>query len=474
MKLNLPPLEVFLSEDWIAGARSSRTLTTAMSAAVSPAAGNLLDFATLALEGQRGVANAIQIVSDLGRQVTNVVRGASATSIAGFSVAAIQLFTGALFRSIAVAADDAQANALYAQWDIACYLTLRRQAKAGDLPGGANYTNTQPGWKKDWAAPAVPAIPHEWKDYPNKHFDKEKSEWVTDPGTYRYYRRLILFTKGTPNSVEMPDKCFALTDAATAESCAMPDDAQIGLSLLTYPMMVENDYMPWGGIHLAPFAAILTSPSILHVQIREADVTALKLRIMEGMRQMWNVTRGPPLMPNRVTLWNDGYAGPTSNDQKAFDKLRDKKVQDAYKAAQDAWKNSNIETFDAYLKDHPLPAFPFVGAGPFDQIQQNGKARDGLSVEAARYPWILGDIPLVSAAMRQIARFQECRRACLRHFARLPVEVRIQARKNPDFSEEAIARWGGPNGAPPPLPKRPTKVNPAFKNPAVGNKVAKS
>ena len=436
--MNMPPLKVFLTDEWIGGAGLGRVAESGMSTVVSSSAGSLLQFASLAVEGAGGVPSAISTMADLGSQFIDVVQGGSATSIAGFAAAAIQLFVGRLQNAIAKGGKQAKANALQAQWDVASYLVLKRQAKAIDIPGGANFVHVQPGWKKDWPDAAVPPVPH----------SRFLSEGVLK------YRRLVLFEKGTPTDVSYKTDCFSLGGGG----CDVPPDAQVGLSLLTYPMMVDEWDLPWGGGQLTPFVAALTSPTVLHVQVRRAAIESLERRMREVMRSLFRVKHGPPFAADAVTLWPDGtYTGPSA-DQRPLTKARDAKIDASYQKTLAAWKASDEKmTLEEWFKKHPWvpPVIPHADAGPFIFDTAEGVERKGLTSDTAFISSMWMNLDNVSQAFRTLLRFWQCRQACLNHFSDLPSDVQTMARKNPDFSDENIAAWGGPRGGKPkPKPKR--------------------
>ena len=414
--LTIPPLEVVLSDDWIAGARTGLVAGygAGLQAVVSPDIGNVMRFGELVTEALGGVPEAVQNVIDFGSQAIAVFKGGSPISIAGFAVAAIQLLAGRLKYATELAGAVAESNALQAQWDVASYLILKRQDYARDCPGGGMYVNSQPGWKKDWPEGAVPVIPPAVTRY--QCADKNKgilaypsyfSCHASQAGkTYEFERECILFNAKEAtlqkNVENYNSDCFALTDAKTAKQCKVPDFAKIGISLITYPLMVEDASMPWGGAHLSPLAALLTTPTLIHVKMSAVRVAILEEEIRRMVRRAFVVQHGPPMSARAVTMYEDGtYAAPPASPSLGF-------------ASKAAWEKVS----------------PWVNRG-----EQPGPLR---------IPDEYFDLNCVSAALRAITRFRQCRLACMRHFASLPVDLQIAATNNPDFNREALEAVGGP------------------------------
>jgi hypothetical protein len=384
---------------------------------------------------------------DVGEQIVNVFQGGSFSGpgLAGLSLQAIQLLTGRLRFAVETAAATAQANALRSQWDVAVSLVLRRTNRAGDLPGGGNFTYTQPGWKKDWPSAAIPPIPPARKDWicgvtpnfdcsNNREFcesDKPDTFDAENPpapgelgargeceamGNYAdgtaipAFRALVLFTPGeaTPQSVAYEVGCFSLGQGG----CELPDDARVGLSLITWPILVDAYTIPWGGAQLSPLVALLTSPGLIHVKTSMRLVQTIEARIRAIMRHCWKLSYGPPVQNTRVTVWPDGaYVGPA--------------------------KPEPLVMGGGALR--PIPGVMYPG-GHTAALPQVDPA------------WF--DLARVSAALRTIKRFYQCRAACLREFASLPQDVKVAALANAeDFNSETIKRHGGPySGKPPPPP----------------------
>lgn len=401
----IAPLEVMMSADWIGGAASS-ALSAGMQAAVSPTIGGVMRFAELVSEAIGGEAEAVGLVMDLGTQFITAFQGGGAFSMAGVSLAAIQLLTGRLRYAIETGASTAKANALRSQWDIATNLISRRVRVAKKLPGGGNFSYTQPGWKKDYPSAAVPPIPAPVRKI-KITTGKNKGDLMT------VYRRNALFADAdaTPPGVEYKTDCFSLGNGG----CELPDDAKVGMSLLTFPALVDAYGLPWGGAHLAPLAALLTTPTIIHMQQREAVVDAIEGRIRSLMRALFRIRPGPPMSDTDVTLWADGtYAEPPRG-----------------------------------LRAVPGGAgvLPYTGAERLPWWKRTG---DSAATPIVDEQWFA--LEHVSAAMRSLMRFRECRRSCLAHFAALPTDLQLAA--NPDdFTGETIAAMGGPYGKPPPPPK---------------------
>lgn len=430
-----PPLNVFFGDDWMAGAGSSRLVDPSMQAIVSPQSGPLQQFGTLAAiasgitnNASAEVLEALGAVWNIGASTISILQGGGGLQSAQWAAAAIQLLTSRLEAAIAAGAASSQANALQAQWDVASYLVLRRVARARDIPGGANFTSVQPGWKKDYPAAAIPPVPR--LKYLVKIADSDPPEFS------EVWHRLVLFTpsQATPSNVDFDLSCWSLGGGG----CDVPEAASVGLSFLTWPILVEDYSIPWGGGHLVPFVAALTSPTELHVLIRQSDVDALELRMRAVMRDYYRVRPGPPLSERDITVWPDGtYAGAT--DPRAS----------LGEFVGNAWPVNPY---------YPGPFSYLKGTTKENAGDANGKPvrrRDGSSEATAIIgtPWL--DLPRVSAAFRTIGRWRQCRRACLQYFGGLPTAVQASARKNPDFADAKIAAWGGPNGKAPPPPPRP-------------------
>lgn len=445
-----PPLELFLSPDWMAGTFSSRTVSSAMQVVMDPQAGSLIRFGTIVAEAADLDLTALTELWGIGSNAINVLQSGDAANLASWAAKLIQIVYSGIVSAAIKGAKQAKENALRSQWDIAGYLVLRRTALAGDLPGGGNFVMVQPSWKKDWPDAAVPAVPHAVNSYVAEVGDQKGKEFTS-------YQNVVLFDQTTPSGVEIPGGCFSLGGGG----CALPANAVVGLSLLTWPLMVEDYGLPWGGAHLLPFVTALCSPTALHVQVRQQDVDALRTRMRAGMRSMWRVRRSPQLLPDAVTIWPDGtYAEPTA-DQAKFAAVRDAKIAAAYQKWLDEWKASGVPELKDWAKKHPWEASkggpePIVArtdAGPFLVTTADGWPRYGEDLRGARMSPVWSDLETVSAAFRTLTRWQQCRDAAKRNFAKLPSNVRDLARKNPDFSDAEIAAAGGPNNGQPPPPK---------------------
>lgn len=441
----LPPFELFLSPDWMAGTFSSRTASSAMQVVMDPQAGSLIRFGTIVAEAADLDLTALTQLWDIGSNAIQVLQSGDAANLASWAAKLIQIVYSGIVAAAVKGAKEAKENALRSQWDIAGYLVLRRTALAGDLPGGGNFVMVQPGWKKDWPDAAVPAVPHAFHTY-----EDGGKEFVA-------YQDVILFDQTTPDGVDIPGGCFSLGGGG----CDLPPNAVVGLSLLTWPLLVEDYGLPWGGGHLLPYVTALCSPTALHVQVRQADVDALRSRMRAGMRSMWRVRRSPVLLPDAVTIWPDGtYAEPTA-DQKQYAAIRDAKYNAAYQKWIDEWHASGVPELKDWAaknpweasKGGPEPIIPRTDAGPFLVTTADGWPRYGQDLRGARMSPVWSDLETVSAAFRTLMRWQQCRDAAKRNFAKLPSDVRSLARKNPDFSDAEIAAAGGPNNGPAPPPK---------------------
>lgn len=402
--MTLPPLEVFLSDDWIGGAAVGQ-LAAGLQPTVSPSIGDVLRFAEQLSDQLGDAAAAITTVMDIGAQVVTAVQGGTPTGLAGLSASAIQLLAGRLRYAVDTGAAKAKANALRAQWDIATRLVLRRVEVAKNLPGGANFSMVQPGWKKDFPAAAVPPIPSPVKTYycPGGKHPSNTGPCKGYPKgfVFKSYTRLVLFrdAEATPDGVDYNEGCFSLGEGG----CDVPPDAKIGVSLLTFPCLVDRGFLPWGGAQLSPLAALLTTPTVIHMRQRMQIVDSLEQRIRIVMRDLYNISRGPPLRSDRVTIWGTDYADATGDD----------------------------------------PGYPWI---------REPQRRIGETPATARIDgqWT----PLgATKALRSLARFRECRQACLRNFSSLPIELQMAANRD-DFTPETIAAAGGPNNQAPPPPTK--------------------
>lgn len=450
--IEAPPLELFFSPDWIAGTFASRTASTSMQVVVDPQAGRLVRFGDVAAFAADLVPAALEEMWGMGQNAIQLLQSGDAANIAGWAAKLIGLVYSGIVSAAMKGAKEAKANALASQWDIASYLVVRRTALAGDLPGGGNFVMTQPGWKKDWPDAAVPAVPQAVRTYIAKTGgpDIEGKEFTA-------YQDVVLFKETTANGVDVPGGCFSLGGGG----CDLPPNALVGLSLLTWPILVEDYGLPWGGAQLLPFVTALCSPTAVHVQVRQADVDALRTRMRAALRSMWRVRRSPVLLPDAVTVWPDGtYAEPTA-DQAPYAAKRDKILEAAYAKWLAAYEASGVATLKEWAAKNPWeankggvePVVARTDAGPFITTTSEGWPRYGEDRRGAQLSPIWSDLESVSAAFRTLARWQQCRDAAKRNFSKLTSDVRALARKNPDFSDAEIAAAGGPNNGRPPAPK---------------------
>lgn len=402
-----PPLDLFLSEEWIAGAFQSRLpQVMASRPVVAPSSGALLQLGELAAFSGDLIPDAIEPLREFGSNAVEVLTSGSAFSIAGWAAQMIQLVYGALERALFEGADSARKNAMKAQFEIASYLAVRRVSVARLLPGGANFSYTQPGWKKDWPHAAFPPVPR---------------RYISDDGgkTISWWNRIVLFGSwATPWNVDFDVGCFSLGSGG----CEAPPDSVIGVNLWTWPILVEDYGVPWGGLQLTPLVSAITSPTVLHVRVPELVVDHTEVQMRRVMRDYWSVAEGPPIRPNRVTIWPDG----------------------TYVAPSDPTGYTDVADY----------AGPFYGGDPrYPERGMRGETAEWDHISPTWY-----DLERVSAAFRQIARWRACRRSCYRNFNRLAAEVKSEALKNPDFNEENVRRWGGPNAGAIPAPRKPKSV----------------
>lgn len=439
--MKLPPFELFLSEDWIGGSFASRVAHEGMSAVVSASAGDLMQFAELAQQGAEMVTGALERLQEFGDGIISTLTSGNGANIAGWAAQAIQLFYKGLVGAFEKGAKEAKAGALRSQWDVGAYLVLRRTAFARDIPGGANFSYVQPGWKKDWPAAAVPPVPR-------RHYT-----YIHEENLHHAYRRVVLFEQATPDNVDFEVGCFSLGQGG----CDVPPGAVVGLSFVSWPILVDDFSIPWGGGQLLPYTVALTTPTVLHVQVKQAMVDALRTRIRSVMRDYWNVRYGPPLAPDAVTIWPDGtYAAPSGDQTKyaAENTALIKPYNDAWLAQRKP--GETIEELRERIGPFVQPRVRLRGAGPFWATTPLNYPRHGEDEEGALISPAWSDLASVSAAVRTLIRWQQCRRACLQNFSKLPADVRAFAKKNPDFSDKEIHRWGGPDGkAPPQRSNRP-------------------
>ena len=454
----LPPLDVFLSNDWIEGTAASRTLSTSMQAVVSPDAGRLIQFGELASLAADLVPEAVTQLWDIGNGAITMLQSGNAANVSGWAAALIKAVYAGLLKALQEGAAAAQTNALRSQWDIASFLLLKRTALAAELPGGGNFVMVQPGWKKDWPDAAVPAVPR-----PLSTYNLEG----TPP--YTIQRRITLFDHGTPDGIEIPEGCFSLGGGG----CDLPADAVVGLSLLTWPILVEEHGLPWGGGQLLPFVTALCTPTPVHAQVRQATVDALTTRLRGTMRLLWRIQAGPPLRKAAVTIWPDGTYAEPSADQVALEQLSPRwaLIDVAYQKWLGEWKASGVAELSEWAKTHPWeaskggpePIIPMDTAGPFLVISRDGYSALGDDPRAPKISPTFANLEHVSAAFRTLTRWQQCRDAMKRNFGQLPIEVQTLAAKSPDFAPAELAAAGGPNGGqPPPPPKNATTNRPTF------------